>query len=87
MVLGKTIAVSSQHEDKLKTEKLQRKVTVTGIGVVTPVGHDPDVFYSNLLEGVSGISEIEGFECSKFPTVCSSVFSISISYLCLQYTF
>ncbi|XP_044497161.1 3-oxoacyl-[acyl-carrier-protein] synthase II, chloroplastic-like isoform X2 [Mangifera indica] len=65
---SKTIAVSSQHEDKLKTEKLQRKVTVTGMGVVTPVGHDPDVFYSNLLEGVSGISEIEGFECSKFPT-------------------
>ncbi|KAF6151555.1 hypothetical protein GIB67_021741 [Kingdonia uniflora] len=32
------------------------------------VGHDPEVFYENLLEGVSGISEIEAFDCSLFPT-------------------
>ncbi|KAJ0076267.1 hypothetical protein Patl1_33762 [Pistacia atlantica] len=65
---SKTIAVSLQPEEELKTEKQQRKVAVTGMGVVTPLGHHPDVFYSNLLEGVSGISEIEGFDCSKFPT-------------------
>jgi 3-oxoacyl-[acyl-carrier-protein] synthase II len=39
------------------------------MGVVTPLGHDPDEFYSNLLNGNSGISEIETFDCSKFPTV------------------
>ncbi|KAG7021990.1 3-oxoacyl-[acyl-carrier-protein] synthase II, chloroplastic [Cucurbita argyrosperma subsp. argyrosperma] len=38
------------------------------MGVVTPLGHDLDVFYNNLLEGVSGISEIEAFDCSQFPT-------------------
>jgi len=38
------------------------------MGVVTPLGHDPDVFYNNLLEGVSGISEIEAFDCAQFPT-------------------
>ncbi|CAN4094558.1 unnamed protein product [Withania somnifera] len=42
----------------------ERRVVVTGMGVVTPNGHDPDVFYENLLQGVSGISEIESFDCS-----------------------
>ncbi|KAF6135568.1 hypothetical protein GIB67_015421 [Kingdonia uniflora] len=38
------------------------------MGVVTGVGHDPDVFYENLLEGASDISENEAFDCSLFPT-------------------
>jgi 3-oxoacyl-[acyl-carrier-protein] synthase II len=49
----------------------QRRVVVTGLGVVTPLGHDPDVFYNNLLDGVSGISEINAFDCAEFPTVNS----------------
>ena len=47
----------------------ERRVVVTGMGVVTSLGHDPDVFYNNLLEGASGISEIETFDCATFPTV------------------
>lgn len=47
----------------------QRRVVVTGLGVVTSLGHDPDVFYNNLLDGVSGISEINAFDCAEFPTV------------------
>ncbi|CAO2841670.1 unnamed protein product [Amaranthus hypochondriacus] len=46
----------------------QRRVVVTGMGVVTPLGHDPDTFYNNLLDGVSGISEIETFDCANYPT-------------------
>ncbi|KAG4168689.1 hypothetical protein ERO13_A12G040400v2 [Gossypium hirsutum] len=46
---------------------VQRRVVVTGMGVVTPLGHEPDVFYNNLLEGVSGISEIETFDYAQFP--------------------
>ncbi|CAM0873291.1 unnamed protein product [Alopecurus aequalis] len=46
----------------------QRRVVVTGMGVVTPLGHEPDEFYNNLLQGVSGISEIEAFDCSSYPT-------------------
>ncbi|GKV09766.1 hypothetical protein SLEP1_g21215 [Rubroshorea leprosula] len=42
--------------------------TFSGLGLVTPLGHEPDVFYNNLLEGVSGISGIENFDCSQFPT-------------------
>lgn len=55
---------------------------VTGLGVVTPLGNDPDVLYNNLLEGVSGISEIESFDCSKFPTVDSRLDSFHNVMLC-----
>ncbi|XP_030530473.1 3-oxoacyl-[acyl-carrier-protein] synthase II, chloroplastic-like isoform X2 [Rhodamnia argentea] len=69
---GETMAVALQPVQKVSTMKKpvmkQRRVVVTGMGVVTPLGHDPDIFYNNLLDGVSGISEIETFDCAQFPT-------------------
>lgn len=69
---GETVAVAVQPAGEVTKKKKplmkQRRVVVTGMGVVTPLGHDPDVFYNNLLEGVSGISEIETFDCAQFPT-------------------
>ncbi|KAK6126725.1 hypothetical protein DH2020_039532 [Rehmannia glutinosa] len=64
------IAVNPTMEvtSKKKPPTKERRVVVTGMGVETPLGHDPDVFYNNLLEGVSGISEIEAFDCSQYPT-------------------
>lgn len=69
---GKAMAVAVQPVEEI-TEKKQkytkeRRVVVTGMGVVTSLGHDPDVFYNNLLDGVSGISEIETFDCAAYPT-------------------
>jgi 3-oxoacyl-[acyl-carrier-protein] synthase II len=70
---GKTRAVALEPVQEVTIKKKlptkQRRVVVTGLGVVTPLGHDPDVFYNNLLNGVSGISEIENFDCAEFPTV------------------
>ncbi|CAM8917599.1 unnamed protein product [Rhodiola kirilowii] len=65
-----TVAVQPAEEvtSKKKHSSTQRRVVVTGLGVVSPVGHEPDVFYNNLLDGVSGISEIETFDCAQFPT-------------------
>ncbi|KAK6148769.1 hypothetical protein DH2020_016294 [Rehmannia glutinosa] len=51
-----------------KVTKKKRRVVVTGLGVVSPLGHDADVFYGNLLDGISGVSQIEAFDCSEFPT-------------------
>lgn len=71
--LGEVMAVALQAAPEFVTKKKpvtkQRRVVVTGMGVVTPLGHDLDTFYNNLLEGASGISEIETFDCSQFPTV------------------
>ncbi|KAJ0981083.1 hypothetical protein J5N97_009338 [Dioscorea zingiberensis] len=62
---GKAMALAvtplKEVTEKKKPHTKQRRVVVTGMVVVTPLGHDPDVFYNNLLEGVSGISEIEAF--------------------------
>ncbi|GKD12678.1 3-oxoacyl-[acyl-carrier-protein] synthase II, chloroplastic-like protein, partial [Tanacetum coccineum] len=41
---------------------------MTRMGVETPVGRNPDEYYDNLLEGVSGISEIESFNYLNYPT-------------------
>ncbi|KAK6147595.1 hypothetical protein DH2020_018507 [Rehmannia glutinosa] len=68
---GEAMAIAVQPSidmPKKKPPTKQRRVVVTGMGVETPLGHDPDVFYNNLLEGVSGISEIEAFDCSQYPT-------------------
>lgn len=47
----------------------KRRVVITGLGLVSPLGQDADEFYDNLLEGVNGISQIEAFDCSAFPSV------------------
>uniref|UniRef100_Q9M4Z8 beta-ketoacyl-[acyl-carrier-protein] synthase I n=1 Tax=Glycine max TaxID=3847 RepID=Q9M4Z8_SOYBN len=69
---GKTMAVALQPTQGITTIKKpptkQRRVVVTGLGVVTPLGHEPDIFYNNLLDGASGISEIETFDCADIPT-------------------
>jgi Beta-ketoacyl synthase, N-terminal domain len=42
-----------------------KRVVITGMGVVSSLGHDPDEMYDNLLAGKSGISLIEGFDACK----------------------
>lgn len=43
-----------------------RRVVVTGMGVVTSIGMDVDTFWSNLLEGKSGVRDITIFDASPF---------------------
>lgn len=43
-----------------------RRVVVTGLGVISPVGNDRDTAWSNLLNGVSGIGEITKFDTSGY---------------------
>ncbi len=43
-----------------------RRVVITGIGVVTPVGNDLETFWSSLKNGVSGIRKIESFDTSQY---------------------
>ena len=45
-----------------------RRVAVTGLGVVSPLGHDVSTTWENLLAGQSGIAEITQFDASAFPT-------------------
>ncbi len=43
-----------------------RRVVVTGLGVISPVGNDRQTAWSNLLNGVSGIREITKFDPSPY---------------------
>jgi 3-oxoacyl-[acyl-carrier-protein] synthase II len=45
----------------------KRRVVVTGMGIVSPVGSTLDTAWSNVLNGVSGIAPITRFDTSAFP--------------------
>jgi 3-oxoacyl-[acyl-carrier-protein] synthase II len=43
-----------------------RRVVITGLGVLTPIGSDVDTFWRNLQNGVSGIDCITAFDTSAY---------------------
>jgi len=43
-----------------------RRVAVTGIGVISPIGNDKDTVWANLQAGVSGLGIITKFDPSKY---------------------
>src|SRR5687768_7462072 len=45
----------------------RRRVVVTGLGMVTPLGNDVETSWSNLIAGESGAATIEQFDASEFP--------------------
>ena len=45
-----------------------RRVVVTGMGIVSPVGNDVETAWGNVCEGRSGIRRIEEFDVSGFAT-------------------
>ncbi|OVA12763.1 Beta-ketoacyl synthase [Macleaya cordata] len=46
----------------------KKRVVITGMGLVSVFGNDVDTYYDRLLSGESGISLIDRFDASKFPT-------------------
>lgn len=47
---------------------MNKRVVVTGIGVVSSIGVGKDLFWDALIKGTSGISPISSFDTSEFPT-------------------
>ena len=45
-----------------------RRVAVTGMGFITPIGNDEETVWSNMVEGSSGIGPITRFDASGFDT-------------------
>ena len=46
----------------------KRRVVVTGLGVISPVGNDVPTAWKNVVDGRSGIGPIEDFDASAFST-------------------
>jgi 3-oxoacyl-[acyl-carrier-protein] synthase II len=45
-----------------------RRVVVTGLGALTPIGNSVSDYWNNLINGVSGAAPITRFDASKFKT-------------------
>lgn len=46
----------------------KRRVVVTGMGMVSPVGLNVEESWQNILAGVSGVGPVEDFDVSEYPT-------------------
>ena len=51
---------------------MTRRVAITGIGVISPLGNDVASTWQQLLKGHSGIAPIQQFEASHFPTTIAA---------------
>jgi len=45
-----------------------KRVVVTGLGALTPLGKTVEQYWQGLAEGVNGCDFIKQFDCSKFKT-------------------
>ncbi|CAG5071839.1 3-oxoacyl-[acyl-carrier-protein] synthase 2 [Dyadobacter sp. CECT 9623] len=45
-----------------------KRVVITGMGALTPIGNDVSTFWTNLVAGVSGAAPITRFDAEKFRT-------------------
>lgn len=45
-----------------------KRVVVTGLGAITPLGNNVKVYWDNLINGVSGIDLITRFDASNYKT-------------------
>ena len=45
-----------------------RRVVVTGMGALTPIGLNVQDFFENMMKGTSGSATINGFDTSKLDT-------------------
>ena len=52
----------------MSSHSSDRRVVITGLGVVTPLGHQLDVFWNNLIAGQCGIDRITAFDAAPFDT-------------------
>src|SRR4051794_3562695 len=52
--------------------KNRRRVVITGMGAVTPLGHSVAALYDAQINGRSGIDRIRNFDASRFPTTFAS---------------
>ena len=51
---------------------MSQRIVITGMGWITPLGHDLETVWSALLSGASGVDQTTRFDASTFPTTFSA---------------
>ena len=51
---------------------MRRRVVITGVGAINPLGHDVKTVWDALKEGKSGVDYTTIFDASRFPTQISA---------------
>ena len=52
----------------MASNSTERRVVVTGLGIVSPLGNEVQTFWKNLVEGQCGIDRIASFDVSSYDT-------------------
>ncbi len=55
-----------------KVQSMRRRVVITGVGCVTPMGTEVERVWQGLKEGASGVGYTSIFDASRFPTKISA---------------
>jgi 3-oxoacyl-[acyl-carrier-protein] synthase-1/3-oxoacyl-[acyl-carrier-protein] synthase II len=50
----------------------KKRVAITGLGIVSPLGNDVESTWAHLIEGKSGIAPITHFDAHAFPTTIAA---------------
>lgn len=56
----------------------KRRVVITGLGAVTPIGNTVPEFWTNVRKGTVGIGEITGFDTKDFKVKLAAQVKISM---------
>ena len=63
---------------------MKRRVVVTGLGIISPIGNDIDTFWENVKKGTVGIGEITKFDTTDFKVkLAAEVKAVSYTHLTL----
>jgi 3-oxoacyl-[acyl-carrier-protein] synthase II len=61
------LALRLEKEGTSRIMKNSRRVVITGLGVVSPVGIGKDAFWQSLIAGKSGVDYVTAFDASQYP--------------------
>jgi 3-oxoacyl-[acyl-carrier-protein] synthase II len=64
--------VSGRTDNENENDPMRRRVVITGVGCVTPLGHNVRELWNNLKEGRSSVGPTSLFDASNFPTKIAS---------------
>ena len=45
---------------------MRKRVVITGLGIISPLGNDIETFWKNIVQGKSGVSRITHYDASEY---------------------